>query len=177
MKKLRRIAIWGPPSSGKSSLAVYLGKQIKIPVYHSDIYLGIEWDKIQNEILDEKVFSLIKKREWLIDGNFAEFRKEVLRRAQLIIILDLPFYILAFRLLTRTISAYSRFKLSSTDHFHKITYNNNRDVLKNEFINGLRIIINFKRVFLPYLLNLIESESAENKILIVRSKFNNLVII
>lgn len=61
MKKLKRIAIWGPPSSGKSSLALDLGKQLELTIYHSDIYSGINWGKIPKILLIKKGNKVLKK--------------------------------------------------------------------------------------------------------------------
>ncbi|MFX0064569.1 MAG: hypothetical protein ACFFC7_20540 [Candidatus Hermodarchaeota archaeon] len=111
----KRIAIYGAPGSGKSTLAIQLGKILRTRVIHlDDIYHGPFWREPSKKIFQARVIKLIKNPLWIIDGNYSSVRPLILSRATLAIILDLPMYLLAWRIFIRTISRNTRIKLGST---------------------------------------------------------------
>ena len=156
MKRIVRIAIWGPPCSGKSTLAVKIGKHLDIPVHHSDaIFLGEKEDN-SLDYLHNKAIQILNEKQWVIDGNFGELREEVIARSKIIIILDLPLSLLVIRLIKRTISAYTPFKLTPSSHFHKLSYKNWAEVIRFEIYDSFRLMVSFKRNYLKYLVELIK---------------------
>lgn len=99
---MKKIAIIGSGGSGKSTLAIKLSNKLKIDVYHLDAllwkpnWIGVTREEqiiIQNE--------LIKKDEWIIDGNYSGTIDLRLSAADTIIFLDIPRLICTFRVIKR----------------------------------------------------------------------------
>lgn len=98
---MKKVVLIGSSGSGKSTLATQLGDKIKIKVYHLDIlfwkpnWVGVSKDeqrKVQN--------NLVKKEEWIIDGNYGGTMDIRLNAADTVIFLDMH----------RTICVYRAFK-------------------------------------------------------------------
>lgn len=98
---IKKVVLIGSGGSGKSTLARQLGEKLKINVYHLDAlfwkpnWVGVPKDeqkKVQND--------LVRKEEWIIDGNYGGTMEIRLNAADTIIFLDIP----------RTICVYRAFK-------------------------------------------------------------------
>ena len=99
----KRIAIWGSPGSGKTSLSILIGNKYFLPVYHSDeIFRGKLAEEANPKILKRDILPVLSKRGWIIDGYFGELRKEVAMRATHIIIFNRPISQLFRRILVRS---------------------------------------------------------------------------
>ncbi|MFX1252016.1 MAG: hypothetical protein ACFFCZ_10440 [Promethearchaeota archaeon] len=111
----KRIVIYGAPGSGKSTLAIRLGKILRTRVIHlDDIYHGPFWREPSKKIFQTRVVKLLKSPLWIIDGNYSAVRPLILSQATLAIIIDVPMYLLAWRIFIRTIGRNTRFKLGPT---------------------------------------------------------------
>ncbi|MEW9671582.1 DNA topology modulation protein [Ammoniphilus sp. 3BR4] len=106
---MKKIAIVGSGGSGKSTLARNLGEKLKIDVYHLDSlfwkpnWVGVPKDeqrKIQNE--------LVKKENWIIDGNYGGTMDIRLNAADTIIFLDISRIICVFRVFKRILQYRNR---------------------------------------------------------------------
>lgn len=65
-----RIMIFGRPGSGKSTCAVKLSQQLRIPVYHLDKYFYKEnWQERNYQDFLHIQQELIAQDSWIIDGN------------------------------------------------------------------------------------------------------------
>jgi adenylate kinase family enzyme len=102
MKKLKRIAIFGRPGSGKSTFAHQLSIQTGLPCYHLDkIFFVDGWvERPQNEFINDQKNWIIKNK-WIIDGN--SFRTLEMRYAQadLCVYFELPFWLCFYRIFKR----------------------------------------------------------------------------
>lgn len=101
---MRKIVIIGSGGAGKSTFARQLGKKLSINVFHLDSLLWKpNWEvvpkmdqiKIQNE--------LVKKEEWIIDGNYGGTMDLRINAADTIIFLDMPRLVCIYRALKRFI--------------------------------------------------------------------------
>jgi len=87
-----RIAIIGNAGGGKTTLALKLGKDFSLPIFHID---NLQWDKSwtrKSELAFKKAHvQLMNLDSWIIDGvgNEAELY-ERLHKANIIISIDLP---------------------------------------------------------------------------------------
>lgn len=105
MKKLNKIFILGSSGSGKTFLANLLSKRLNIYPYDLD---DIFWYKNYNKkraIEKRKVYvhKICKNKKWIIEGVYVKWTQEAIKKADLIIWLDFPFHIQAFRLINRFI--------------------------------------------------------------------------
>ena len=100
---LRRIHIIGGAGSGKTTLARTLSAHLHLPVYHLDeIYLryGRESEG-QFEILRAEIHQIAVQSAWITEGVYLRWTDELLRTADQIIWLDIPWRFAARRLIIR----------------------------------------------------------------------------
>jgi adenylate kinase family enzyme len=99
---MKKVVLIGSGGSGKSTLSRQLGERLKINVYHLDAlfwkpnWVGVPKDeqrKVQND--------LVKKEEWIIDGNYGGTMDIRLNAADTIIFLDINRGICVYRALKR----------------------------------------------------------------------------
>lgn len=99
---VNRILIIGCPGAGKSTLAVQIAQIGNIPLVHLD---SIQW--IDNETnasqaaFDAKLQEEIQKDQWVIDGNYARTLELRMKRAEMVVWLDLPRSVCLYRILKR----------------------------------------------------------------------------
>ncbi len=103
---LHRIYILGNSASGKSNLSKRLSKVLHIKSYDLD---DIFWSKKFSVRRDKKkalsMFNaLTKKKRWIIEGVYSSYAKIGVGKADLVIWLDYPFHVIAWRLLKRQLA-------------------------------------------------------------------------
>lgn len=86
----KRIAIFGWPASGKSTLSKILSSKLNIDVYALDI---IRWNNSNNGIKDDIKFleeynNILNKSSWIIEGNALDFIDSRLEQADILIFFD-----------------------------------------------------------------------------------------
>lgn len=80
----------GSGGSGKSTLARQLGNILNIQVYHLDaIFWKPNWEGVSKEEQISIQTDLVKKDEWLIDGNYGGTLDIRMDAADTIIFLDI----------------------------------------------------------------------------------------
>lgn len=68
---MKRIMIIGSGGAGKSTLARQLGERLQLDVYHLDALMWRPgWEIAPREERIDIQKQLVKKDEWIIDGNF-----------------------------------------------------------------------------------------------------------
>lgn len=166
MKNIKRIAIIGNCGSGKSILANKLHKITNLPVYHLDqYYWGPNW---QRPNIDEyKIIhdNLCDKEEWIIDGMSLRFADYRIKRADIIIYLDIPRYICIFNVIKRAFKYYGKETPSSAQ--------NCPERFNWEFIKFLKFVWDFPKRQSKHniLLNkFLKQHANSKKIYILKSK-------
>lgn len=92
----------GSGGSGKSTLARQLGNILNIQVYHLDaIFWKANWESVSKEEQISIQTDLVKKDEWLIDGNYGGTLDIRMDAADTIIFLDINRTICTYRALKR----------------------------------------------------------------------------
>lgn len=67
----KKIIIVGCPGSGKSTFARKLRDKTGLPLYYLDmIFHNPDRTTVSSEEFDEKLKQILKKGEWIIDGNY-----------------------------------------------------------------------------------------------------------
>ena len=102
----RRIAVYGPSGSGKTTIGRQLGELFDLPVVELDaIHHLSNWQERPADEFHSIVTSTLDGYEdgWVCDGNYGGVRELVLARAETVVWLLLPFRIVYWRLLTRTL--------------------------------------------------------------------------
>jgi adenylate kinase family enzyme len=99
-----KITIIGSGGSGKSTLAKQLGEKLMIDVYHLDsLFWKPNWVGVPKEEQRIVQDDLVKKKKWIIDGNYGGTMGIRLNAADTIIFLDIPRTICVFRVFKRVI--------------------------------------------------------------------------
>lgn len=87
----KRIMIIGCSGSGKSYFARELRDIINVPIYYLDrIYWRENWTHISDEELVEEIEKIVKKDEWIIDGDYFDSMELRMKNADVIYYLDMP---------------------------------------------------------------------------------------
>ncbi len=99
---MKKISIIGCSGSGKSTLSRKLHEKLNIPVYHLDaINWKPNWEATSREKFDKLQNKLVKKSDWIIDGNYNRTLNIRLEAADTIIFLDFPKWICIQRVIKR----------------------------------------------------------------------------
>jgi adenylate kinase family enzyme len=101
---LKRILIIGSGGAGKSTFAKALGAILELPVIHLDqAYWKPGWEKPSREEWSQTVDALIAQHAWIMDGNFGGTLPQRMKRADAIILLDIPRWICLWRVAKRIV--------------------------------------------------------------------------
>lgn len=103
----RRIVIYGPTCSGKSTLARRIAQHLNIPCVELDaIFWKPDWvEKPLEEFRADVSAALIKYPDgWVCDGNYSRVRDLTLPQADTVVWLRPPFRLAFWRLLKRIIA-------------------------------------------------------------------------
>lgn len=99
-----RINVVGTSGSGKSTFARRIAEELKVPYIEMD---ALFWKPNWTESTDEEFFPRLEKAlssdEWVLDGNYSRTQPIVWERVQTVVYLDLPFHIVIFRIIYRSL--------------------------------------------------------------------------
>lgn len=88
---MEKVIVIGCPGSGKSTFARMLRDATNLPLY----YLDMIWHKpdktnISTEEFDERLKEIIRKEQWIIDGNYLRTLELRLKQCDTVFFLDFP---------------------------------------------------------------------------------------
>jgi cytidylate kinase len=102
--KYNKILIIGASGSGKSTLAQQIARELGITYVATDpFYWDIDWQPVSDETVYTRVLEALQHPNWSMDGNFDSLRELVWKEADCIIWLNLPFIIVAYRVIIRNL--------------------------------------------------------------------------
>jgi adenylate kinase family enzyme len=106
----RRIAVLGPPGSGKSFVSTRLAQVTGLPLVHMDrLAYRPGWVETPMDELRRAHAGLLEEPEWVIDGNYTHAGKaERIARADVTVVLALPRRTCMLRILRRAVSMHGR---------------------------------------------------------------------
>jgi adenylate kinase family enzyme len=156
----RRIAIIGSGGAGKSTFARKLGALANIPVLHLDAFLWKpNWVMSTPEEEDRVLQSLVDRPRWIIDGNYGRTMSMRLIAADMIILLDLPRWVCAARILKRYFDNIGQTRADMAEGCP--------EQIDWEFIQW---VWNFPEKSRPRILERIEQFAADKRVCILRSR-------
>lgn len=101
---MQRVVVFGTTGSGKSRLAERLAQRTGLRVVELDaLFWGPEWQPAPLELFRHRVEREIRDGGWIVVGIYGQVRDLTWKAADTLIWLDLPFPLVMWRLLTRTI--------------------------------------------------------------------------
>lgn len=102
---MKRILIIGSGGAGKSTLARRLGKILNLEVLHLDkLHWRPNWTEPPKDEWRKIVGELIRKDEWIMDGNFGGTMEMRLEACDTAIFLDLPRTVCLYRVFKRWVT-------------------------------------------------------------------------
>ena len=88
---MQRIIVIGCPGSGKSRLSRALHNKTGIPLYHLDMmYWNADKTTVKKSVFLERLSAVLKKDEWIIDGNYGSTMELRMAACDTVIFLDYP---------------------------------------------------------------------------------------
>lgn len=98
---MRRVVVIGASGSGKTTFARVLALQLGLPHVEADsMYWGPNWTP--REDFGAQLQAVLAGDEWVIDGNYSNFREIIWPRADTLIWLDFSLPTILCRLVPRT---------------------------------------------------------------------------
>ena len=88
---MQRIIVIGCPGSGKSTVSRALHNKTGIPLYHLDMmYWNADKTTVEKSVFLERLTAVLKKNEWIIDGNYGSTMGLRMAACDTVIFLDYP---------------------------------------------------------------------------------------
>lgn len=91
IKHFNKIVIIGGPGTGKTTLAKNLASLLSITSYSlDDIKFNNNWKPKDTKEVDFQINNLLKKEQWIIEGNHLRNLELILEECDFVIFLDFP---------------------------------------------------------------------------------------
>ena len=88
---MKKIIVIGCPGSGKSTVSRALHNKTGIPLYHLDMmYWNEDKTTVEKSVFLERLSAVLKKDEWIIDGNYGSTMELRMAACDTVIFLDYP---------------------------------------------------------------------------------------
>jgi len=102
----RRVVVYGTTSAGKTTVAAHIARCLGVPHIELDAIFWLpDWTQKLPDEYKAEVSVLLERYQdgWVCDGNYRELRGITLPQADTVVWLWLPFRVIYWRLLKRTI--------------------------------------------------------------------------
>lgn len=123
----QRISIVGTSGSGKTTLALLISKTLNFPHYELD---AVNWMPNWVQRDPDEFKSIVSKKVqdecWVMEGNYSLTREIVWSRATTVIWINLPFYLVFYRMLVRIFKRAIR---------KEVLWNGNQETLAKHFFS------------------------------------------
>ena len=105
--KFAKIFITGGPASGKTTLSRRLAALLDVPAYELDgLLLGGEAGAVPFEVASNRVVSRITDVDtWVVEGAYLGWVAPLLRQADLVVWMDVPWRVASYRIVSRHVKA------------------------------------------------------------------------
>ena len=99
-----RINVVGTSGCGKSTVGKRIAERLSVPYIQLDeLYWKPNWAESTDEELFPKLEKALSPDEWVLDGNYNRTTSTKWKRVQMVVYLDLPFCILLYRIMRRSL--------------------------------------------------------------------------
>ncbi|MCT2588390.1 adenylate kinase [Streptomyces sp. N2-109] len=100
---MRKIALFGPPATGKTTLARRLSWKLGCPHTDLDDLLFTPDGSLPMEEFRRQAGEITRGDEWIVEGNFSQLADVVWHRADVLVWLDFPLPLIVYRILRRSL--------------------------------------------------------------------------
>ncbi len=129
----RRIVVVGTSGSGKTTFAKRISTRLGVPHVELDsLNWEADWMEAPLEVFRERVRAALGGDAWVVDGNYSRVRDIVWSRADTIVWLDYPLWLVMLRLLRRTLRRVI---------FREVLWSNNRESIRRAFFSRDSILL------------------------------------
>ena len=88
---MKKVIVIGCSGSGKSTVSRALHNKTGIPLYHLDMmYWNADKTTVEKSVFLERLAAVLKKEEWIIDGNYGSTMELRMAVCDTVIFLDYP---------------------------------------------------------------------------------------
>ena len=99
-----RINVVGTSGSGKSTFSKRIAQKLNVPYVQLDeLHWKPDWQESTDEELFSKLKNAISSDRWVVDGGYTRTIPIKWRRVQMVVFLDLPFHIVLYRIIKRSL--------------------------------------------------------------------------
>lgn len=106
---MKRVLVLGCSGSGKTTISHVLAAHAGLPVIHLDWhYWRPGWTEPSQQEWRAQVAELVRRPEWVMEGNFGGTLPERLAVADTAIVFDMPTWLCLWRVLKRLVLDYGR---------------------------------------------------------------------
>ena len=160
MRVGQRIHVVGTSGSGKTTLAKQIAAQLQMQHVEMDaLHWDAHWTNVSTEVFRERLEQALVGDRWVIDGNYSRVRDLVWSRADTVVWLNYPFWLVFSRIVRRTLwRGLTRQEL----------WNGNRESLRNAFSKDSMIV---------WMLKTYEKKRRQYPILFQQSEAAHLTIV
>lgn len=132
--RVRRVAVWGAPGSGKTTLARRLAERLGVQHVELDaLHWGPGWTPVDTPSFRAQVAAASDAEGWVIDGEYLSKAADlVCARADVLVWLDYPLPLLFWRLVRRTVQRVWR---------REELWNGNREDLRGAFLSRDSLVV------------------------------------
>ncbi|MBW4658717.1 MAG: AAA family ATPase [Drouetiella hepatica Uher 2000/2452] len=100
----KRIHVVGTSGSGKTTLAKQIAAQLQIQHIEMDaLHWDANWTNVSTEVFRQRLEQVLVGDRWVIDGNYSRVRDLVWSRADTVVWLNYPFWLVFSRIVQRTL--------------------------------------------------------------------------
>ncbi len=101
---MRRVVVVGNSGSGKSTLARKLARKLGVACLELDsVFHQPNWTRLPPAEFRVRVSDFVAADAWVVDGNYGEIQDVVWSRADTVVWLDLPRWLVTSRVVRRTL--------------------------------------------------------------------------
>ena len=99
-----RINVIGTSGSGKSTFSKRIAKELNVPCIQLDeLHWKPNWTESTDEEFFPKLENALSSDRWVLDGNYTRTIPIKWKRVQMVVYLDLPFHIVLYRIIKRSL--------------------------------------------------------------------------
>lgn len=138
---MRRISVIGSSSgAGKTTFARALAARLALPYVELDaLHWEANWTMAPPDVFRERVRQAAAADVWVIDGNYSAVRQDIVwPRADTVVWLDLPFQVMFWRMVRRTLR-----RVRSGE----MLWSGNRETLRNSFLGRDSLLLYSLRTY------------------------------
>jgi adenylate kinase family enzyme len=100
---VKKVALFGPPASGKTTIARKLSSSLGIPHTNLDEILFTDAGALPFNEFHTAAERITRKDSWVVEGNYSKLADVVWHRADVLVWLDLPLRLVVRRIVFRSL--------------------------------------------------------------------------